>query len=307
MPRRSNPFQRLVKGIEAGLAPTEASVTESAMVPNEAGEEREVDVLIEAEVGGHPIKLAVEARDHARPQDKTWIDNLLGRYRDLPIDHVIAVSSSGFTSGALKKADRVNIETLTLDEALATDWPEEVFRLTAVFVELKHELKFARPHYVRDSPEVDGETLKGLGIADGDGNVESTFGKDALTLYRENGERVVQEEFNENLEKYAREGPGTVRGIQVKYEAHDRHIVAPDGESYELEAITLAIEWDYYLRPADTTHYEYKESYVTEAKLEDPALGEHSLVIVQRPEDAGERASIHYQSQPADEEAQEPE
>jgi len=51
----------------------------------------------------------VECRDHQSRQDVTWIEELEGRRASLGADTIIAVSSSGFTDGALQKARRFGI------------------------------------------------------------------------------------------------------------------------------------------------------------------------------------------------------
>ena len=81
MPKRSNDFQRLITFLEKELAPIGATVQESAMLREIDGDdEREVDILIEYEVGNHPIRIALECRDHKRPQGKPWLEEIAGKY-----------------------------------------------------------------------------------------------------------------------------------------------------------------------------------------------------------------------------------
>ena len=103
MPPRTNAFQKLIACVERELAQAGAQVKESAeLLEYEGSSAREVDVLIEATVNRHPVTIALECRDHKLRQDKTWIDQLVGKYRDLAVSHVIAVSKSGFTKGAIE-------------------------------------------------------------------------------------------------------------------------------------------------------------------------------------------------------------
>lgn len=123
MPKRTNAFQSLIRWIETELAPVGALVTESEeLIDLVTGERREVDVLVRAVVGQHKIALAIECRDHQRKADVTWIDNLIGKYKNLPVSSVIAVSRSGFTKNAQKKAEMNSIKTLTLELAHVTRW-----------------------------------------------------------------------------------------------------------------------------------------------------------------------------------------
>ena len=58
MPQRSNDFQELVSLIQKALAPAGARITDSALVDIPGlGDSREIDVLIETEVGPYNIKL----------------------------------------------------------------------------------------------------------------------------------------------------------------------------------------------------------------------------------------------------------
>lgn len=127
MPKRTNDFQRLVKRIHAALAGTEAEVEESALVKEKnSSAQREVDVLITTTVAGHKIRVAVECRDHNRDQDITWIDSLIGKYTNLDVNKVIAVSHTLFGKNAVEKAQQNNIEVLTLEEADGVDWAAKI-------------------------------------------------------------------------------------------------------------------------------------------------------------------------------------
>ena len=96
MSKQSNPFQNLVFRIHQALAGT-ASVEESALVREKNSEsKREIDVLITATIAGYPSRVAIECRDHSKDQDITWVDALIGKYVNLPIDRVIAVSATPF-------------------------------------------------------------------------------------------------------------------------------------------------------------------------------------------------------------------
>jgi hypothetical protein len=104
VPKRTNDFQRLVKRIQEQLVPTGASVRESVELPERAsGTLGEIDVLIEYHAIDSPTRTAVECRDRSRLSDIEWIDGLIGKFRDLAVHQIIAVSSTGFTKGAEKR------------------------------------------------------------------------------------------------------------------------------------------------------------------------------------------------------------
>jgi hypothetical protein len=86
-------------------------------------------------LAGYPITLLIECRDHDRPQDVSWIEALIGKYLH-QMAHVIAVSSSGFTSQALDKAKAVGITTMVIEEARDTNWRSWVASLSSIWITL---------------------------------------------------------------------------------------------------------------------------------------------------------------------------
>ena len=147
------------------MAPAGATVQESAMIPERtSGTLREIDILIKHSIAGIALHIAVECRDRARKGDVEWIDALIGKYRDLGIDKVIAVSREGFTSAALKKAQANNIETRTLEKALRTNWPNQFYRLV-----LANFIRYTRISEV--SIETDSFTINGVVRDDPSGKI----------------------------------------------------------------------------------------------------------------------------------------
>lgn len=138
MPKRSNEFQRLVALLEAQLAGSNAIIEESKLFTDIDGEQREVDIVVSAQVGQRRIVVGIECRDRSDPRrkaDKTWMEQIAGKLEDLPeIHRKVAVSSNGFSKGALKKAARNGIETLTLGEAEEVDWLHSVFSETQALI-----------------------------------------------------------------------------------------------------------------------------------------------------------------------------
>lgn len=130
MPRRTNEFQALIKRIYQQLQDTGGKIIESAMLKEREGNtEREVDILMEETVCGFPIRIAMECRGRKGKDDIEWIDGLIGKYQDLPVNKIVVVSKSGFSSGARTKAAAHDIATYTLEQALETDWPAQFKRL----------------------------------------------------------------------------------------------------------------------------------------------------------------------------------
>lgn len=67
MPERTNEFQQLMHYIYSQMVPEGATVTESALLKERnSNSEREVDILIEHEIAGTKLRMAVECRDRSR-------------------------------------------------------------------------------------------------------------------------------------------------------------------------------------------------------------------------------------------------
>jgi Restriction endonuclease len=110
----SDLFEQQIERIHRLLEESDASVTWNDRVPDpdNPDQARQIDILIELD--GKVTH--VECRIHKKPQDVKWIEELIGRRASLRVDTIIAVSSSGFTDGAVKKAAQFAIPLRTLQD-----------------------------------------------------------------------------------------------------------------------------------------------------------------------------------------------
>ena len=144
MSKQTNAFQKLIHHIHSKTENTTAKVTESAsLIEKNIAEPiaREIDVLIEKEVNGKTAKIAIECRDRADKDDITWVDCLVGKYKNLDAHKVIAVSNSGFSRAAILKAKANGIELKTIDETLQINFSEEFHKLGLIFISHIFQLK----------------------------------------------------------------------------------------------------------------------------------------------------------------------
>ncbi|NQY31468.1 MAG: restriction endonuclease [Flavobacteriaceae bacterium] len=126
MSKKSDNFEKKIARIKSVLEKGEAEVTWNDKMPDPDNEEqpRQIDISIKKEG-----KLThAECRIHKKPQDVKWIEELIGRKISLRIDSMIAVSASGFTKGAEKKAKAKgiilrNLSEVTIEEA--ENWGEK--------------------------------------------------------------------------------------------------------------------------------------------------------------------------------------
>lgn len=110
----SDDFERQVERILRVLEDESASVTWNEHIPDpdNPAQSRQIDVSIRRD----DKFTLVECRARSRPQDVNWIEELYGRKVSLNADCVMAVSASGFTTGAEKKAAKLGIFTRVLSE-----------------------------------------------------------------------------------------------------------------------------------------------------------------------------------------------
>lgn len=89
---------------------------------NGNGRTREVDVLLTGQIGGYPLRVAIECKNYDKRIGAPKIDEFVGKLRDvgLPKESAIFVSVVGFTKDALEVAAEHGIRTLLL-EGLSDD------------------------------------------------------------------------------------------------------------------------------------------------------------------------------------------
>lgn len=111
-------FEKLVARIERAMAPSGAEVKSPDHIPDKVtGQLREVDASIRYKVGTCPILITIECRDRSSIEDVQWIEQLAEKKRSIGGAITVAVSSSGFSEPAIKKAAALDIEIRTLAEA----------------------------------------------------------------------------------------------------------------------------------------------------------------------------------------------
>ena len=93
--------------------------------PDNPSQPRQIDITIKRD-GKLTI---VECRIHKSRQNVKWIEELIGRRASLNADSIIAVSSSGFTSGAIIKSKRFGIilrELAELSNFEVSNWDDQL-------------------------------------------------------------------------------------------------------------------------------------------------------------------------------------
>jgi len=101
MSEQSDEIEQMITRVHELLEGQDADVMWDQKIPDPDNpkQPRQIDILIRK---GNLLTL-VECRIHKEKQNVKWIEELIGRRVSLNADVVIAVSASGFTSGAIKK------------------------------------------------------------------------------------------------------------------------------------------------------------------------------------------------------------
>lgn len=102
MTKESDDFEKQITRIHELLEGSNAAVTWNEKIPDpdNPSQPRQIDFTIK---NSDSFTIG-ECRFRKQPEDVKWIEELIGRKISLKADGVIAVSASGFTQGAIKKA-----------------------------------------------------------------------------------------------------------------------------------------------------------------------------------------------------------
>lgn len=124
--RKGKALETLVEHLERLANKDEnISIRKNAELPDKiTGESREFDVLMEMKSAHHCVTLGFECRDRKRPVGGPDIEQFAAKCEDTGIDQGIVVSSTGFNSPAIEKANRRGIRCLELAELPGVEWIE---------------------------------------------------------------------------------------------------------------------------------------------------------------------------------------
>jgi hypothetical protein len=91
-----------------------------------SGVTRQIDVWVTGEVAGHEIKLAIECKLYKTKLDIKSVDGFIGFLEDVGADKGVLITTTGFTTGAQRRARAAGIKlnVMTLESAMETDWGE---------------------------------------------------------------------------------------------------------------------------------------------------------------------------------------
>jgi len=138
MSKESDDFEKQIARIHDLLEGLDASVTWNDKIsdPDNLTQFRQIDFTVRK----NDIFTIGECRFRKQPEDVKWIEELIGRRLSLNADKVIAVSSSGFTKGAVKKAYAHGVmirNFFEISEKELSTWGEKT-KITITFATLNN-------------------------------------------------------------------------------------------------------------------------------------------------------------------------
>jgi hypothetical protein len=282
MPKRSNDFQRLVKVIYDAMSGVDGvMVTESAMLSEPDGTRREIDILLERTVADVLVRLAVECRDRSRKSDVDWIDGLIGKFKNLKIEKVIAVCRRGFSSAAIAKAHANNIEIRVLEECLAHNWSNEFVRLGFAAFEFVPSVRSVE--FTLEPPPT--EEIKPDMLVEMPGAVGTTQPLVALVnacLVENVIPRVkayVEHEFLSKLPPLAELTRTWV--FMVPVEIRDVWINTASGSRHKVISMHFEIAGDSHATVSSVQHFQYGRSALASVGSLSFGIGSHKMRVVQ--------------------------
>jgi len=140
-------LEQVVARIEQILAPSGVQVESRDVVVSEDGTtEAELDIVLRGMVGSSAINWLVECRDRpsSGPAPASWIEQLVGRRDRFNFDKVIAVSTTGFSSPAVRYAQEkgIHIRAVTRLEDISDDLFVQNLRWVLFRLEITGECVF---------------------------------------------------------------------------------------------------------------------------------------------------------------------
>jgi hypothetical protein len=134
----SEKFEHQIRRIHELIEQPGATVTWNDRIPDpdNPSQPRQIDITVLKE---NQLTI-IECRIHNKPQDVKWIEELIGRRLSLRAQGVIAVSASGFTDGAIKKAKEFGVvlrHFISLTKGEILSWGKSS-KVTLIFYQFKN-------------------------------------------------------------------------------------------------------------------------------------------------------------------------
>ena len=119
-------LELLVADIQKQLSPDAAVSHNVKLLGEHSGRERQIDVLVEKNIGQYTIKIIIDCKDYASPVDVTEVGAFHNLVQDVGAHEGVLVCPRGFTKGALNLAKTHRIKLYSLVDTKPHKWSTKV-------------------------------------------------------------------------------------------------------------------------------------------------------------------------------------
>ena len=110
-------FEELVAEIQQKLAPGAKVTTNVRKKGRHSGIERQIDVLVEGQLGQYDLTIVIECKDYKEPVGIEKVEAFITKLKELDATKGAMVASNGFTAPAITVASSAGVETYGLLDA----------------------------------------------------------------------------------------------------------------------------------------------------------------------------------------------
>lgn len=285
MPKRTNLFQEVVEIIHRHMA-EDATVEASAMlIDSVTGDEREVDVVIRSRPAGYELVISVEAVGRSRPATVEWVEQMLGKHKNLPTDKLVLVAQRGFSKQARRKAESGGAVPVSPDDVLGEAlsdvrslWPKVI-----TFTPEEFGVNFDD----EDAPDTGWEKKAPRLYADASSLMANSLGDFVQRMWKE---RLLDLAEQTGLAKVTQDETRRVHlrleDLRPKINGVRRHIclLNENGRLYSLARITVAGQLTIQVSEIKLTHGRLGDLDLLFSYGEGKVAGRSTLIVVSAPE-----------------------
>jgi hypothetical protein len=251
------------------------------MVPERHGTgEREIDVYVETERGGVPLRISFECGACGRKAGRPWVDSMVNKHSNLATDKLVLVSKRGFSKPAVEYAAKHKVEAVTFDAAEAVDWGAYIDKLTSLVFGLFQVTGKAKTISVTklraDDPDLVVLPDEYKNVANGQRGNWSSF-MSALLRSPDAGKAVMEWWFA------SEERPSTfVKKLTVDFRDSENRIVSR-GIEYVVTKLVLDVKVSVDRRTVELSLSSFMGTGVGYQKLQGFSAGDAEITVTARP------------------------
>lgn len=196
-------FQDIIADIQSQLSKDSEVKSPDYIMGVVTNIKREVDVSIRSRIGLHDILTVIECRDHERPVDVTYIEQMVTKRDDVRANKLIVISRNGFTQTASDLARIRGIELLKFGDSEDFNW-DEFISTRVITIHQKHFDILSLDFIMKDDKNI--KPLDGMKEVDTKNGTQFLFNKDHNPVEYQT---IIQKVVRENSEQFERFFPET--------------------------------------------------------------------------------------------------